>query len=70
MNIIEEMIAEMRENSELLFNMAGIYPGDTSGAISKDAWLLGAAAEYLSKIKWENEYSLINLQNEVTVTYG
>ncbi len=70
MNIIEEMIAEMRENSELLFNMAGIYPGDISGKLSKDAWLLFAAAEHLSKIKWENEYSLINLQNEVIVTYG
>ena len=71
MSIINNYITEFYGDSELLFNMACIYPGDVTGDISADAELYRLAAEHLEKIDWDAiRAELIHNKLEVTITYG
>jgi hypothetical protein len=49
MNFILEMAAEARKDSQLLADMSGIYPGDPSGEITRDAIALEMVAQILEE---------------------
>jgi hypothetical protein len=47
MNLIQEMAAQAREDSKLLSSMCGVYPGDPSGEMTRDAIALEMVAQIL-----------------------
>ena len=51
-DIVEAYVAELKGDARLLDNMAGIYPGDPTGNLSRDAFILRAMADLLSDANW------------------
>ncbi len=72
MNCITELIKKLREDSELIESMRGVYPGDCDGSMGVDAQLLWEAAELLDEYDWDQTAAEIKAeQPKVTVTvYG
>lgn len=53
--IVEHSIKVFREDSELLLNMAGVYPGDVTGDLCREAFLLEVMADVLESVDWDKE---------------
>jgi len=52
---VEYEAKKLREAAELLENMAGVYPGDITGNISRDAFLYYVMAEVLEEFDWDEQ---------------
>lgn len=67
-NIVTNAIHQFRNDAKFILNMAGVYPGDITGELSKEGFLLDLMADVLSDVEWEEHLENYE-QNKVTVTY-
>lgn len=51
--LVEAKVKELREDAQFLSNMAGIYPGDTDGSISREAFMLYVMADLIAGGDWQ-----------------
>jgi hypothetical protein len=71
MNIALETIKQLREDAAILDSMRGVYPGDISGDMGEDVYLMEAMAMALAAYDWVKVAQLYrNSLPEVMVTYG
>jgi hypothetical protein len=71
LKFVDEEIASHRDGAELLNQMAGIYPGDPTGSLQLQAYIMSTIAAILEKVDWQlaiDEFE--ELMPVVEVTYG
>ena len=50
--LVETIVKKFYEDAQLLENMAAVYPGDMTGNMSEEAFILRYCAETLEDLKW------------------
>ena len=49
----DSVIIELRKDADLFSTMAGIYPGDPTGDIQADAYIMREMADILDEYDWD-----------------
>ena len=67
--LADGVIKKLRKDAALIASMVGTYPGDTSGDISADAWILFEIAELIDEVDWDTMRAHFLKSDYTEVTY-